>query len=245
MAVAPANWYADPAGDPNWRYWDGAGWTAHVAPYATPAADPSPEPAVVPTTPGSLSPSALVYFFADRVVERGGIGVYGVGVPCRPGKVKVKTKALAGLQLAMALWSMRERQLIGLELVETQARNGAADPPVRATVTHDVEGDALEGWLLERLRLEPLVRVAFRIETARGGQTIIDGCREEAIALGYLDRGTYWRDHWAGDCAKIATLEPSFEEAWARWERFGQVEGRLAARLVDDCLHGLPYRGGA
>jgi hypothetical protein len=233
MAVAPANWYADPAGDPNWRYWDGAGWTDHVAPYATPAPVPSLAPPL-PTTPASLSPSALVYFFADRVVERGGIGIYGVGVPCRPGKVKVKAKALAGLQLAMALWSLRERQLIGLELVETR---------IRATVLHHVESDTLEGWLLDRLRDEPTVRVAFRVETARGGQTIVDGCREEAIALGYLDRGTYWRDHWAGNCAKIATLEPSFQEAWARWERFRQAEAPLATQLVEDCLNGLPYRG--
>jgi hypothetical protein len=247
MAVAPANWYADPAGDPNWRYWDGAGWTEHVSPYAMPAQEPTPAPAPeppVPTTPASLSPSALVYFFADRVVAHGGIGIYGVGVPCRPGKVKVKTKALAGLQLAMALWDLRERRLIGLELVETQSRKGAPETRLAATVIGHVESGTLEGWLLERLRLEPSVRMAFRIETWRGGQTIIDGCREEAIALGYLGRGTYWRDHWEGDCAKISTLEPSFDEAWARWERFGQVEAQLAARLVADCLYGLPYKGG-
>jgi hypothetical protein len=235
MAVAPANWYADPAGDPNWRYWDGVHWTEHVTPYAKAAPDPSPAPPV-PTKPVSLSPAALVYFFADRVVAHGGIGVYGVGVPCRPGKLKVKTKALAALQLAMTLWNLREQQSIGLDLVGTR---------VRATIINPIESETLEGWLFSRLREEPSVRVAFRIETFRGGQTIIDGCREEAIALGYLGRGTFWRDHWEGDCAKIATLEPSFEEAWARWQRFGQVEAPLAAQLVEDCLHGLPYRGGA
>lgn len=43
MTTAPANWYADPAGNPNWRYWDGTRWTEHVAGYATPV--PAPVPA--------------------------------------------------------------------------------------------------------------------------------------------------------------------------------------------------------
>ncbi len=29
---APAGWYADPRGEQRLRYWDGEGWTAHVAP---------------------------------------------------------------------------------------------------------------------------------------------------------------------------------------------------------------------
>jgi len=29
--AAPAAWYADPHGEARLRYWDGAGWTAHVA----------------------------------------------------------------------------------------------------------------------------------------------------------------------------------------------------------------------
>src|SRR5947209_7754317 len=40
----PSGWYPDPSGAPQQRYWDGAGWTAHVPPpagYAPPAA-PSP-----------------------------------------------------------------------------------------------------------------------------------------------------------------------------------------------------------
>jgi hypothetical protein len=245
MAGTPANWYADPAGAPNWRYWDGTGWTEHVAPYATP--DPVPAPAPPDPVPaGSLTPSALVYFFADRVVEHGGVGIYGVGVPCRPGKVKVKAKALAAVQLAMALWNLREQRLIGLELVETTGRRGAPEAWVRATLVQDVQRDTVEGWLITFMRDEPsiAVRSAFRIETARGPTTIVDACREEAIALGYLERGTYWRDRWAGDCAKIATLEPSFQDAWARWQGFGQAEAALATQLAEDCGHGLPYRGG-
>jgi Protein of unknown function (DUF2510) len=28
----PPGWYADPAGSPWWRWWDGRRWTAHVGP---------------------------------------------------------------------------------------------------------------------------------------------------------------------------------------------------------------------
>jgi hypothetical protein len=37
----PAGWYADPGGGGQQRYWDGAGWTEHLA-GAAPASTPSP-----------------------------------------------------------------------------------------------------------------------------------------------------------------------------------------------------------
>jgi hypothetical protein len=39
----PAGWYGDPAGSGQLRWWDGAAWTAHLAPI------PSPQPAPTPT----------------------------------------------------------------------------------------------------------------------------------------------------------------------------------------------------
>ena len=42
-AAAPiAGWYPDPAGSAMLRYWDGAAWTEHLAPRATPTAPPQP-----------------------------------------------------------------------------------------------------------------------------------------------------------------------------------------------------------
>jgi hypothetical protein len=52
----------------------------------------------------------------------------------------------------------------------------------------------------------------------------------------------FWRERWSGDCAKIAGLEPRFEDLWRRWEGFQAAEAALAAQLIDDCVHGLPYR---
>ncbi|WP_402374554.1 DUF2510 domain-containing protein [Isoptericola rhizosphaerae] len=40
-AATPASWYADPSDTTQWRYWDGRGWTHHVAPMSAPPAMPA------------------------------------------------------------------------------------------------------------------------------------------------------------------------------------------------------------
>ena len=66
MTEPAAGWYADPEGHQQWRYWDGAHWTSHTAPYETPApptgaapATPAPLPAApVATAPAPPAPVA-------------------------------------------------------------------------------------------------------------------------------------------------------------------------------------------
>jgi hypothetical protein len=41
---APANWYPDPCGQYELRYWDGAGWTEHVSTGGVQAVSPVAEP---------------------------------------------------------------------------------------------------------------------------------------------------------------------------------------------------------
>ncbi len=48
----PAGWYTDPQNAAQQRYWDGAGWTQHVAPYA---AAPAAAAAVPPTAHGAYA----------------------------------------------------------------------------------------------------------------------------------------------------------------------------------------------
>jgi Protein of unknown function (DUF2510) len=47
--LAPAQWYPDPAGRHDHRYWDGLQWTANVADHGKQGVDPLPEASSVPT----------------------------------------------------------------------------------------------------------------------------------------------------------------------------------------------------
>ncbi|RIJ70160.1 DUF2510 domain-containing protein, partial [Nakamurella silvestris] len=41
IVTVPANWYPDPAGSPNVRWWDGTSWTEHLRPAPEPVAAPA------------------------------------------------------------------------------------------------------------------------------------------------------------------------------------------------------------
>lgn len=58
---APANWYADPSGRFELRYWDGAAWTDHVASGGRQEVSPLAPPPPLPTTEVAVtSPTHLV-----------------------------------------------------------------------------------------------------------------------------------------------------------------------------------------
>jgi hypothetical protein len=56
----PAGWYSDPAGFDQLRWWDGAGWTPHLAPRPIPMPPPVPQapmfPMPITQAPGSQTP---------------------------------------------------------------------------------------------------------------------------------------------------------------------------------------------
>ncbi len=55
-ATTPAAWYADPEGEPQWRYRDGTQWTGHTAPYQAAPAPAAPTGAP-PTGQSPMSPA--------------------------------------------------------------------------------------------------------------------------------------------------------------------------------------------
>ena len=69
--------------------------------------------------PGQMpTVSALVYFFADRIVPQANFLLKSRPVPCRG--VDVEADTLAKLLLASSFWSLREQRAVGLELSENR-----------------------------------------------------------------------------------------------------------------------------
>jgi hypothetical protein len=52
----PAGWYSDPAGFDQLRWWDGAGWTPHLAPRPSPMPPPAPQ---APTFPPPVAQTPM------------------------------------------------------------------------------------------------------------------------------------------------------------------------------------------
>jgi hypothetical protein len=79
---AAANWYPDPLGHGEYRYWDGEGWTAWVATAGVTRSDPFdsslslPDPSSLAPTPallGTVAPSPPVSYLAPRFRSLAGL----------------------------------------------------------------------------------------------------------------------------------------------------------------------------
>jgi hypothetical protein len=75
----PAGWYSDPAGFDQLRWWDGAGWTPHLAPRPVPMTPPAPQ------APMFLPPVAQAPMFPLPITQATGLQTPGVQTLAPPG----------------------------------------------------------------------------------------------------------------------------------------------------------------
>jgi len=73
MTDTPADWYPDPSGRHEHRYWDGAAWSEHVSDHGRQATDPITDSAPLPTT------RATAEKVKNQVVGQAGVGGAAVG----------------------------------------------------------------------------------------------------------------------------------------------------------------------
>ncbi len=66
--MAPANWYPDPSGGGNYRYWDGVGWTMHVSPQPLAGGRPPAWSDPTPYHPNVLSQGQKTGFSTAGIV---------------------------------------------------------------------------------------------------------------------------------------------------------------------------------
>jgi hypothetical protein len=74
--TTPAGWYADPAGSPQLRWWDGAGWTDHLQSPAQ-AAQAAPATQTYPAAPAYPSAPAYAYPTGAEPTVPAGTPAYG------------------------------------------------------------------------------------------------------------------------------------------------------------------------
>ncbi len=73
MSETPANWYPDPSGRHEHRYWDGAQWTEHVSDHGRQGVDPITDSAPLPTT--SATPEKI----QNQVAGQAGVSAPAAG----------------------------------------------------------------------------------------------------------------------------------------------------------------------
>lgn len=101
--AAPAGWYADPAGQTEYRYWDGGRWTSGVVVAGRVVEQPLPLPAdrppeTPPTTGIELPPRALLIALLGFVVGMVASTVLSIGAVAL-GMPDIAAVALAGIGL--------------------------------------------------------------------------------------------------------------------------------------------------
>jgi len=107
MSTPPAGWYPDPVMASTQRYWDGAQWTAHVAPLAPSASSAPPAPAPSAPTPDH-GPATVEHWLVPVGRSWQSITAGYLGFLCLvTWAIPIAGIAIAGLTLWLGLWAMR------------------------------------------------------------------------------------------------------------------------------------------
>lgn len=171
-----------------------------------------------------LSPTSLIYLFADRLVPSSGFLGQGSPSPC--GGVRVKTAALADLLVASAFWSLRTQGVIDLSLA-VHRRLTFSSTHVEIDLLNLAPRPGLEGILVRNMS------AAGRDEV---GHVI---CR----ALPYSENP--WREVVEEvdlpdiDCNDLADFERGFETVSSSWTEFRLHEPDLYEGLTHRCAKAL------
>ena len=139
----PPNWYPDPGGTHEQRYWDGSQWTDHVADHGRQSEDPLTDRGGVPTTGDSADR------IQQQVSEKAGVRDTGTGdgtiwsEPVLVVNQKVKLIELNNVGLS-PLEALRAATTTAAELFGIEDRVGRIEPGLEADLIV-LERDPLQG----------------------------------------------------------------------------------------------------
>lgn len=204
-----------------------------------------------------LTASTLAFPFADRLVPADRALTAGTTLPCS--QQKVQTKPLAATLVALALWDLRGRGVIGFEpftkkvLFRTTQHTGIrrVGGPLGVPGIEDGLLDALKGDLEEnavravvfrwlgRDSRDPHGRVVATVE----GNLAQLGLYEEVDAQrGRVSGALMGKTKLSPRCDRLAALAGSFDQLATAWKAFAVSEAALHAALLKEAGDGIESR---
>ncbi len=192
MSMPPADWYPDPVGRHQLRYWDGQRWTEHVADHGDASVDP---------LPGATTTTETDAAQADRTgaAQADGTGAAPAGETIAAGSASVQTEATGAEDAPDASPAAAGR--------ETGVATGSASP-ARSTVAAaagTLRGDLLLGGHRPatgpRVRRQNPTMLAVSVEQdvlVRPG-SVVATTGEVRVAPAESSEPTLWRCRGAGE----------------------------------------------
>lgn len=177
-APHPANWYPDPLGRHELRYWDGAAWTDHVASQGRQGVDPvQAPPAPVPTV--GHAPERVV----RQVQQQAGVAVAGSGggtIFTEPVLVVNQKAKIIEINSEYAIFDQQGRQIGAVRQVGQSALKKAARVLTNLDqfMTHSLQVVDMSGAVQLTIK-RPAKIVKSRFEVTDGNGRIIGGIVQE------------------------------------------------------------------
>jgi hypothetical protein len=204
----------------------------------------------------SLSNEALLYLGADGVAPRDKKLSMGIAVPGRD--VSVDLKALSGVLVAAAVWSLRES---GAATVAVEAKKGLFGSKARVAVrpgNGHPASDLQKGLLASANAKDPWAKeLVYRWlgdESMNPWRAAIAPVEAELVQAGLLTPedpkgfagklGAFAKGGIAmlPNAAAIAAHAGEVADAVGRWQAFTANEAELAQALVKECRDGIDNR---
>lgn len=205
-----------------------------------------------------VPPAALLYVFADELIERDAQGGRGERVPGT--EVAVEQDALAAHVVAMTLWGLREFGLVRLRLERTRRFGVVRRTSVVASASAPLTGGVVEHLLSRQIQpgrdasVRDAVHRALGRDSSTPARDVVRLAAGAALDEGYLHAADVGRSAVGALVlgrtdlelapAAVAAARGEWEAVLRAWRGFHRAEPELATELLRACRTAITDRTG-